>query len=116
VDVKSVTPDPWAVIAAELRRIADDVETLIGSTPPGLFSIDVQPFGAVSHPPVPEQRDNTIQAVSGVARALLGKGAETKKMSDGKSVFCTVSAHRGRILVSVYQAVADTEEGPEAGR
>jgi hypothetical protein len=116
VDDKSVTPDPWAAIAAELRRIADDVETLVGSPAPGLFSIDVQPFGEVSHPPVPEQLGDTTQAVDDVANALLGKSADTKKMSDGKSVHCTASGRRGRILLSVYQAVADTEDGPEAGR
>jgi hypothetical protein len=116
VDDKSVTPDAWAAIAAELRRIADDMEQLIGSTPPGLFSVDVQPFGKVIHPPIPEQRDDAIQAVDEVANALLGKAAAIKKMSDGKSVHCTASGRRGQILISVYQAVADTEDAPEADR
>jgi hypothetical protein len=109
VDDKSVTPDSWAAIAAELHRIADDMLTLVGHTPPGLFSIDVQPFGEVHHPPVPEQRDDTIQAVDDVANVLLGKAAQTKEMSDGKSVHHTTSGRRGKILVSVYQAITGAE-------
>jgi hypothetical protein len=109
VDDKSVTPDPWAAIAAELRRIADDVEKLIGHTPPGLFSVEVQPFAGRSYPPVPEQREDVIQAVDDVANALLGKSAQTKEMSDGKSVHHTTSGRRGKISVSVYQAIARAE-------
>ena len=116
MDDKSVTPDPWAAIAAELRRIADDVETLVGTTPPGLFAVDVQPFGSLTYPPVPEQREVTIQAVDDVAHALLGKPAEIKKMSDGKSVHCQAKGRRGRIYVSAYQAIAATDAELEADR
>ena len=113
MDDKSVTPDPWAEIAAELRRIADDVENLIGHTPPGLFSIDVQPIALASYPPAPGQRDETIQAVDDAADVLLGKPAETKKLSDGKSVHHRALGRRGRIHLAVYQAVADA---PKAER
>lgn len=109
VDDKSVTPDPWAAIAAELRRIADDVEKLIGHAPPALFAVDVQPLGNMSYPPTPEQRDDTIQAVDDVANALLGKNALTKEMLDGVSVHHTTSGRRGKISVSVYQAIAGAQ-------
>ncbi len=117
MDDKSVTPDPWAAIAAELHRIADDAEKLIGQPAPGLVSLDIQPKGDVSHPPIPEDRTATILDVDEVAHALLGKAAETRAMSDGKSAHRTVSARRGRILVSVYQAIAPVEdEASEAGQ
>ena len=112
MDDKSVTPDPWdpwAVIAAELRRIADDAEGLIGSAPPGLVAFDIQPYAEVAHPPVPRQRDATIEAVNAAANAFLGKEAKTQKMSDLKSFHHTASGRRGLISISIYQAIADPD-------
>jgi hypothetical protein len=113
VDDKSVTPDPWAAIANELERIAADAKKLIGHTPPGLVAFDIQPQADVQHPPVPSQRAETIQAVDDVANAFLGKDAETRKMGD-TSFHHTISGRRGRISVSIYQAIADPEiEDPQ---
>ena len=105
----TVQPDAWAAIAAELRRIADDAEKLIGTEPPGLVAFDIQPYAAVSHPPTPKQRDATIQAVNEAANAFLGKDAKTQKMSDGKSFHHTTDGRRGRISMSIYQAIADPD-------
>jgi hypothetical protein len=106
---QSVQPDAWAAIANELERIAADLRKLVGHAPPGLFSIDVQPFGEVHHPPIPEQRDETIQAVDDVATVLFGAVAQTKEMSGGKAFHHSTSGRRGKILVSVYQAIAGAE-------
>jgi hypothetical protein len=106
----NVQPDPWAAIAAELHRIADDCEKLIGHAAPALVAFDIQPFAEVIHPPVPGQRGEIIQAVDDVAQALLGKSAETQALSDGKSFHHTISGRRGRISVGIYQAVADPAE------
>ena len=104
----TVQLDAWAAIAAELRRIADDIEKLIGHVPPGLVSLDIQP-NSISYPPIPEERAGTIQAVDDVAYALLGKTATTKALPDGKSVHHTTGGRRGRVGVSIYQAVAAVE-------
>jgi hypothetical protein len=106
VDDKSVTPDPWAAMAAELRRMADDFEKLIGQVAPGLVSLDIQPKGDVSHPPVAKQRAETIEAVDAVAHALFGEPGETKAMSNG-TFHHKRYGRRGRITVDVYQALAD---------
>ena len=108
-DPTMAQPDAWATIAAELHRIADDAEKLIGHVPPGLVSLDIQPNGGISHPPILEDRAPTIQAVDDVAHALFGKAAATRPMSDGKSVHHTASMRRGPIFVSIYQAVAAVE-------
>jgi hypothetical protein len=109
VDDKSVTPDPWAAIAAELRLIADDAEKLIGTAPPAMVAFDMQPFAEVSHPPKPAQRDAIIEAVNAAANAFLGKDAKTQKMSDHKSFHHTAAGRRGRISLSIYQAIADPD-------
>jgi hypothetical protein len=114
VDDKSVTPDPWAAIAAELRRIADDAEKLIGTPPPAMVAFDMQPYAEVSHPPKPAQREAIIDVVDAAANAFLGKDARTQKMSDGKSFHHTAAGRRGLISLSIYQAIADPDiEDPQ---
>lgn len=106
VTAETSPSEPWAEIAAELRRIADDVEKLIGQPEPGLFSVDIQPYEAVVHPPVVKDRAATMSATDAVASALLGKAATTQAMSNG-TFHHTTGGKRGRISLSIYQAIAD---------
>lgn len=108
-----VQPDPapsepsvWADIAAELRRLANDVDDLIGQPAPRQFAINIQPHCGPSHPPVPKERAETVAAVDTVSLVLLGRPAETRPMSGG-SFHHHAYGERGPIKLGVYQGVAD---------
>jgi hypothetical protein len=56
-------PDPWAEIATELHRIADDAEKLIGQPAPPQFQLNIQPWSADDYRGVtPKNRAATIDA------------------------------------------------------
>lgn len=97
------TPDPWAVIAAELRRIADDLAKLIGQPAPATFEINTQPYSGSRYGGQGGDAA-TIAATDAVANALLGHPAETRVMGDG-SYQHTTYGRRGPLRVAVYQGV-----------
>jgi hypothetical protein len=103
-------PSPWLDLAAEFRRVADDLETLVGEPAPGLVSIDIQPQSKLGRhrPPRVQDRAEIAAAVDRVAVALLGRAAATKRMgSTGNTFHHTVDGERGTIGLNIYQAVAD---------
>jgi hypothetical protein len=109
VDDKSVTPDPWAAIAAELRRIADDAEKLAGEPAPRMFSLNIQPFNADGiGASTAKGRPATVAAVDAVGMALVNKTGQTHRLSGG-SFHHSVDGQRGPIIFSIYQSVADPE-------
>jgi fumarate hydratase class II len=109
-DTVQPDPSPWLDIAAELRRIADDVETLAGEPAPGLFSIDIQPHNADGcGVDTAKNRPVTQAAVDAVAQALIGKVGVTEHMV-GSAFHHKAYGQRGAIKVGIYQSVA----GPDA--
>lgn len=101
--------EPWAEIAAELHRIADDLLTLIGEPAPCMVAVNIQPY-------TPDQIDRaqvkhraaTVSAVDAVTEALVGKAATTYPLSGG-SFHHGVRGDRGRIELGIYQSVADPQ-------
>jgi hypothetical protein len=101
VDDKSVTPDPWAAIAAELRRVAENVETLMGEPAPRMFSLNIQPFNADGiGANTAEGRPATVAAVDAVGMALLNKTGQTHRLSGG-SFHHSVHGEYGPIIFSI---------------
>lgn len=100
MDTKVPEPDAWAEIAAELRRIADDAEKLIGEPAPSTFQINVQPL--------PHNCAAAAVAVDTIALALLGKPGTTKRMGDG-AYHRDAVGRRGPIPLSVFRRIP----GPE---
>jgi hypothetical protein len=95
------TTDPFAALAAELHRIADDLATLVGSGGPGpsYFSIDIHPG--------PHGNDEAIvRAVDAMAQALLGVKGTPRLMSSGGYHYGTSLTDRGPIKVQVYNSVS----------
>lgn len=103
-------PDPWAEIATELRRIADDAEKLAGEPAPGCLSLSIQPY---TPDPInrtqPKHYAATVAATDAVAQALLGKAATTRRLNSG-SFHHDASGYRGPVEVIVLQQVADPAE------
>jgi hypothetical protein len=99
----------YQAIAAELRRIADDVEGLVGEPAPRMFSLNIQPFNADGiGANTAKGRPATVAAVDAVGMALLGKAGRTHRLSGG-SFHHSVHGDRGPINFSIYQSVADPE-------
>jgi len=96
--------DPYAEIAAELRRIADDLTTLAGKgLPKPWFNISIQP--------ATDERGNddvVIPAVDAVAVALLGRPATTDPMSSGGHMH-RIAGTRGPVSLGVHQSVSSPE-------
>lgn len=85
-------PSVWADVAAELRRIADDVLLLVGEDAPLHVELTVQPARA------------TIQSVDDVAAVLVDKHGEA---------FGTLHrayAHRGPVALSIYRSVPEERD------
>jgi hypothetical protein len=97
-NVQAAGPDPWAEIAAELRRVADDAEKLVGEPAPSCFQIHIQPK--------PHDVPAAVAAVDTIALALLGKAGETRRMSVGV-YHRNADAERGPISMSVYRKVPE---------
>lgn len=97
-------PDHFAEIAAELRRAADDIETLVGSglPKPTHVALDIHPGG----PRLDRDDDQTARAVDALGRALLGKPGTAQKMYDDSYHYGTESTQRGPIKVHVYDSVS----------
>ncbi|GAA2579563.1 hypothetical protein GCM10010435_65930 [Winogradskya consettensis] len=91
--------DPYAEIAAELRRIADDFETLAGKdiAAPAL-SLAVQPRGTTDN--------GIVAAVDAIAGVLLGKPGITRHMSGGV-YHHDAGGYRGALRIDVFQQVSD---------
>ena len=94
-------PDHFAEIAAELRKVADDIATLVGSglPKPRQFQLNIQPGS--------RDDDNvTADAVDAMAGALLGIRGRVRKMSGGAYHYGVDLLPRGPIEVVVYQGVS----------
>lgn len=98
-------PSPWLDLADELRRFADDVETLVGEPAPGYVTLDIQPGKAL--------QAETPAMVDAVAAVLLRKTPETKKLVGG-TYHRRASGSRGQIRVSVYQEVTGPPDERDA--
>jgi hypothetical protein len=101
VTSNSVTRDPWADIAAELHRIADDAADLIGQPAPAQFAIHIQPK--------PRNKAEAVAAVDTIAMVLLGKPGVTKEMNSGGIYHRDASGSRGLISLAVYRQVPSPE-------
>jgi hypothetical protein len=102
MDTQTVTASAYADLAAELRRMADDLDTLTDQATPAYVTFGIQPN---------EDRTDeakTIAAVDAVATALLGHPGKPQKVSGGGYHY-QASGKRDRILVDVYQRVTDPE-------
>lgn len=102
-EVKS-EPDPFAAIATELRKAADDIATLVGSglPKPTQFMLNIQPGAPISS----RTDDATAEAVDAMAGALLGIRGKVQKMSGGSYFYCTDQQMRGPLVVTIYQSVS----------
>jgi hypothetical protein len=95
----TTVPDFYAEIAAELRRMADDLDTLTGlGLPKPWLTLNIQPHG--------DTDDEIIAGVDAVAGALLGKPGRTARLSGGAFHY-DASGSRGLVRIGVYQAVSD---------
>lgn len=98
-------PDPFADLAAELRRAAADLSDLIGSglPEPAQFEFNIQPGESI---PNGERDDEvTARAVDAMAMALLGKPGEPQLMSKDH-YFYSARGQRGPITVTIYQSIS----------
>lgn len=108
---ETVPEDPWAAIADELLKLANDARRLVGHPAPCLFSLSIQPFTPDQIDRAkPEHRATTIDAADAVAEALLGKQATTYKLSGGTFHY-GADGYRGPVEVRIYQQVAGPSEG-----
>jgi hypothetical protein len=92
----------YAAVAAELRRMADDLDTIGDQAAPGFVAFDMQPGGYLADAPT------TMAAVDTVANALLGRTGELQRMSDS-SYHYKVYGRRGPIKVDLYNRVPDPQ-------
>lgn len=92
--------DHFAQIAAELRKVADDVEALAGSglPKPRQFQLNIQPGGR-------GDGDLTARAVDAMAQALLGISGTVNEMGSGNYHYGTDHLTRGPLQIVVYQGV-----------
>jgi hypothetical protein len=93
-------PDPFAAIAAELHRAADDIATLIdsGLPKPDYFNLSIQPGTR-------GDGDSTAASVDAMGVALTGKAGGVRKMHDGTYHYSAKDVRRGLLSVSIYQSV-----------
>lgn len=93
-------PDHFADLAAELRRVADDISNLIGSglPKPGSFMISIQPGtrGDV---------ESTVRSVDAVANYLLGHPGQVQKMGGGAWHYGADHERRGPVTIAIYQSI-----------
>jgi len=96
-----VEPDHFTAIAAELRRVANQIATLVGSglPKPRLFQLNIQP-GATN------DDDVTATAVDAMAGAILGHPAKVQLMSGGTYHYGTDHEQYGPLEVVIYQGVS----------
>ncbi|MDQ1625759.1 MAG: hypothetical protein QOJ49_1257 [Actinomycetota bacterium] len=98
-------PDPFAAIAAELRRAADDIETLVGSGHPKPAHVALD-FHAGRRSYATRDDNETAAAVDALGRVLLGQPGAVQKMVDGTYHYGTERTTRGPIKVHVYDSVS----------
>jgi hypothetical protein len=92
--------DWYAEIAAELHRMADDLNTLAGNDlPKPWLNLNIQPHGHTD--------EQIITAVDAVAGVLIGKPGRTMAMSDGDTYHHDAHGYRGPISVGVYNRVSN---------
>jgi hypothetical protein len=94
-------PDPFAAIAAELRKAADGIETLVGSglPKPNLVSLSIQPGGRGDD-------DLIVRAVDAMATVLLDGPGEILPYPGDVYHYGTPMTWRGPVQVSVYNRVS----------
>jgi hypothetical protein len=98
-------PDPFAAIAAELRRAADDIEKLVGSGHPKPAHVALD-FHAGRRSYATRDDNETAAAVDALGRVLLGKPGVVQKMGGGTYHYGTEQTTRGPIKVHVYDSVS----------
>lgn len=97
--------DHYALIAAELRRMADDLDTLTGTDLPAPYvHVDIHPGGPTSERAGDER---VITAVDTVALALLGTPGATYPLPSGSYHHGVNTGRRGGIHIAVYDSVSD---------
>lgn len=104
-DPSVTAPDPFADLAAELHRVANDISDLIGSglPKPAQFQLNIQPGAPLSL----RDDDVTAAAVDAMAGALLGIPGKVEKMGNGSYFYSTGgNERRGPLTVTIYQGVS----------
>lgn len=102
----TATPDPWAVLAAELTNIATDLAALAGSglPAPRHIGLDMLTGDTVGK----DGDDETVVRVTdAVGRVLLDREGEPKKMSDG-SYHYQARGTRGPFHITLFNEVSVT--------
>jgi hypothetical protein len=99
-------PNGYEKAVAELRRIADLLETLPPGFEPEHVGIDIMAG--------PKDDSNAVAAIDAVAVALLGKPGATKKMSDGRFHHSAAGEWTDPVRIAVFQAVPEPEPTPVA--
>jgi hypothetical protein len=94
-------PDPFAEIAAELYRIADDIVSLTGSglPKPNLFQLSIQPGTRGDD-------ELTQAAVDAWATALFGRRGQVEAYSGGVYHYGIPWLTRGPVAAAVYMSVS----------
>jgi hypothetical protein len=97
-------PDHFAAIAAELRKTANGIETLIGSDlpKPSYVALTIHAGGRGRD----RDDDLTGRAVDALGIALLGKPGTPEKMTNDTYHYGTEQTARGPIKVHVYDSVS----------
>lgn len=95
-------PSPWAEIAAELHRIADDFAKLeiLDLPKPRSVRLGIQPGGRPG-----EADDAVIATVDTLGRAVLGKPGAVDEMSGGTYHY-DVEGTRGLVTFAVYREIS----------
>lgn len=100
-------PPPFAAIAEELHRIADDLATLTDLSDPPYFTINIQPA------PRDQGDAATVAVVDAVTTALLGKPGHDQAMRSGDYHY-SAGGQRGLIQVDVRQSISGPTHCPES--
>jgi hypothetical protein len=108
--METVTPaetaeqaQPYADLAAELHRIADDLTSLADS---GMS----MPYFAIGIQPAPKHRtddDAVVAAVDAVGLALLGRRGGTGPWANSNGYRHSLDGMRGPVRFQIYQSVSD---------
>lgn len=95
-------PRTPAVIAADLRRIADMLDTITGPMPDFYAQLTMQPRTSGNDA-------ETIRVIDAVGQAIAGKDGAAEEMGSGKYHY-DLSTHVGGVDVAAYTTVAAPAE------
>ena len=96
------TKPTYADLAAEFRRMADDLAVIADLPCPSFVSLDMQPGK-------PCDEASVVSAVDAAAQALLGKNGEHTVMSSGDHYYWAQGS-RGLTHLNVYNVVQESRE------